>query len=57
MPWDGLRCVTVVFPDHTHFRICSMKAFVVIKFKQFRIFEILWDLLDILAYVVKEIYF
>ena len=26
MPWVGLQCVIVVFPDHTHF-LCVMKMF------------------------------
>ena len=25
MPWDGLQCVIVVFPDHTHLLFASIK--------------------------------
>ena len=27
VPWDGLQCVLVVFPDHTHLLLVTMSNF------------------------------
>ena len=35
VPWVGLQCVIVVFPDHTHLLIDEMPLTVLAKFRLF----------------------